>query len=142
MYRNSDTTYDLTSVIYRIGCNIYDISNIISITGTNASAGYYYFFYDWEIQKAACATNVMPVEAIIHPEYSTTQNIDLCNGGSVTVGNNTYNSTGVYTDVFTTTNGCDSTIITDLTVGNTSVTTNNINIFGFYLFRLKLHTNG
>ena len=106
----------------------YDISNIISITGTNASAGYYYFFYDWEIQKAACATNVMPVEAIIHPEYSTTQNIDLCNGGSVTVGNNTYNSTGVYTDVFTTTNGCDSTIITDLTVGNTSVTTNNINI--------------
>ena len=38
-------------------------------------------------------------------EYSTTQNIDLCNGGSVTVGNNTYNSTGVYTDVFTTTNG-------------------------------------
>ena len=28
----------------------YNISDVVSITGTDASAGYYYFFYDWEVQ--------------------------------------------------------------------------------------------
>ena len=53
----------------------YNISNIISITGTNASAGYYYFFYDWEIEKESCVTNLIPVEAIIIEDYNSTQNI-------------------------------------------------------------------
>ena len=60
------------------------------------------------------------MEAIILEDYISTQNINLCNGGSITVGNNTYNSTGLYTDVFSSINGCDSIIITDLTVGNTT----------------------
>ena len=106
----------------------YTISNLISITGTNASAGYYYFFYDWEIEKEACNTNLLPVEAIILEDYISTQNIDLCNGGTVTVGNNTYGSTGLYTDVLTAVNGCDSIIITDLTVGTISASTTNVSI--------------
>ena len=106
----------------------YNISNIISITGTTSSPGYYYFFYDWEIEKESCNTNLIPVEAIILEDYISTQNIDLCNGGSITIGNNTYNSTGLYTDVFSSINGCDSIIITDLTVGNTSTSTNNVSI--------------
>ena len=44
---------------------------------------------------------------IILEDYISTQNIELCNGGSITVGNNTYNSTGLYTDVFSSINGCD-----------------------------------
>jgi len=39
-----------------------------------------------------------------------------CAGFSVTVGTNTYNATGIYTDVLTGSNGCDSTVTTDLTV--------------------------
>ena len=61
-------------------------------------------------------------------DYSSTQSINLCNGGTITVGNNIYNSTGVYTDIFSTSSGCDSIIITDLTIGNTSISSNNINI--------------
>ncbi len=40
----------------------------------------------------------------------------VCAGGSVTVGANTYNASGVYTDVYTAYNGCDSTFTTNLTV--------------------------
>ena len=106
----------------------YDISNIISITGTNASAGYYYFFYDWEILKESCSSNLISVDAIINDNYEIIQDIDLCNGGSVVVGNNIYNNTGNYIDSLLMQNGCDSIIYTNLTVGNSSVTNNTITI--------------
>ncbi len=44
------------------------------------------------------------------------QNISLCQGESITVGNNTYNAAGVYTDVLTSANGCDSTLTTIIDV--------------------------
>jgi gliding motility-associated-like protein len=40
----------------------------------------------------------------------------VCQGQSVTVGTNTYTMSGIYTDVLTASNGCDSTVTTDLTV--------------------------
>ncbi len=106
----------------------YNISNIVSITGTNASAGYYYFFYDWEVQQDPCSSNLFSVAAIINQEYFSTQNIDLCNGGSISVGNNTYGTSGNYTDVLTAQNGCDSTVYTNLQVGNNVISNNNVSI--------------
>ena len=47
---------------------------------------------------------------------SFSQTISLCAGQSITVGVNTYNITGVYTDVLTSVSGCDSTVTTNLTV--------------------------
>jgi len=44
----------------------------------------------------------------------------LCSGLSIIVGNNTYDSTGVYYDTLLAFNGCDSIITTNLTVLNTS----------------------
>ena len=54
----------------------------------------------------------------------------ICNGLSVSVGNNTYDSTGVYTDILTSHNGCDSIVITSLTVlsGSASIVVNNLTI--------------
>ena len=106
----------------------FNISNIVSITGTNASAGYYYFFYDWEIKKTPCFSNIVAVDAIINGVNSFTQNINLCNGGSVTVGNNTYNSNGNFIDTLNTNNGCDSIVYTNITSGNNTTVTNTINI--------------
>ena len=40
----------------------------------------------------------------------------ICAGSSITVGTNTYTATGVYVDVLTASNGCDSTVTTNLTV--------------------------
>lgn len=54
----------------------------------------------------------------------------ICNGLSVIVGSNTYDSTGVYTDILIAANGCDSVVITDLTVltSAASVIVNDITI--------------
>lgn len=52
----------------------------------------------------------------IAQSYSITNTFNECPGFSTTVGNNTYSTTGVYTDVFAGANGCDSIIITDLTI--------------------------
>ena len=47
---------------------------------------------------------------------SLINNVSICYGESVTVGSNTYNQSGTYTDVFSNVNGCDSNITTNLTV--------------------------
>jgi hypothetical protein len=44
------------------------------------------------------------------------QNINICIGDSLVVGNNSYFNSGFYTDVLQGQNGCDSTVITNLTV--------------------------
>jgi hypothetical protein len=63
---------------------------------------------------------------------SSTQTINECAGFSITVGSNTYNSSGVYTDVLTNSLGCDSTVTTNLTIAapiNVSVTNNTTSLF-------------
>ena len=40
----------------------------------------------------------------------------FCSGGSYTINGNTYTSVGTYTDVLTSVNGCDSTVITVITL--------------------------
>ena len=57
----------------------------------------------------------------------TTITDTLCNGLSIVVGNNTYDSTGVYSDTLLAFNGCDSIITTNLTVLSSSISniTNN-----------------
>jgi PKD repeat protein len=40
----------------------YNLSGLVSITGSNAGApGYYYYFYDWELQEAPCTSPRTPV---------------------------------------------------------------------------------
>lgn len=60
---------------------------------------------------------------------ASSQTVTLCFGGSFTVGSNTYTATGIYTDVLTALNGCDSTVTTDLTV-NTAIDITTTNSFG------------
>lgn len=50
------------------------------------------------------------------PQVSFSQVLTICPGESVTVGSSTYNVTGVYTDVLTGVNTCDSVVTTNLTV--------------------------
>ena len=52
----------------------------------------------------------------INNSTSSTNNQTVCYGASYTIGSSTYTSTGSYTDVFTASNGCDSTVTTNLTV--------------------------
>lgn len=54
----------------------------------------------------------------ILPAATSSTSITVCAGGSVTIAGNTHNTTGVFTDVipFGAVNGCDSTVVTNLTV--------------------------
>ncbi|HIE74509.1 MAG TPA: T9SS type A sorting domain-containing protein, partial [Flavobacteriales bacterium] len=86
----------------------------VSITGSNASDQYYYFFYDVEITP-----NI------------TINTLRICDGESVTINGNVYDSTGVYTDNYTAFNGCDSIVETQLTVDTAvtaQITQNGVNI--------------
>ena len=47
---------------------------------------------------------------------SSTNNSTICYGDFYMVGNNMYTSSGTYIDILTATNGCDSTVTTNLNV--------------------------
>ena len=57
----------------------YNISNIVSITGTNASLGYYYFFYDWEIEVQSCLSNVSQSNISVNPISVSSDSISIFN---------------------------------------------------------------
>ncbi|MBK9590445.1 MAG: T9SS type A sorting domain-containing protein [Crocinitomicaceae bacterium] len=52
----------------------------------------------------------------VENEITASQNVSICYGESFTIGVNTYTVSGVYTDIVTATNFCDSVITTNLTV--------------------------
>ena len=69
----------------------------VSITGTNASPGYYYFFYDIEMRQLSIPTN-----------YS------ICSGDSLIIGNSVYHTSGSYVDTLQSIIGCDSMVYSNL----------------------------
>lgn len=119
----------------------------VSITGTNAGqGGYYYFFYDWELQDLPCISARVPVSATMTPgpsaaysegivanivsftDNSTGNPVsyawDFGDGGTSTLQNpvHTFANTGPYIVCLTVTNaaGCTNTYchtIDILTVG-------------------------
>jgi Zn-dependent metalloprotease len=61
--------------LYRnnVGVNFpYDLAGVVTITNSSAGTGFYYHFYDWEIQEAACASNRIPVTGTISPQADAT----------------------------------------------------------------------
>jgi len=84
----------------------YDFASVAAITSSSAGSNYYYFYYDLEI---------MP--------YATYNDIAICDGSSYTVGSNTYTTSGIYHDVLTASNNCDSTVITTLVVNVATTST-------------------
>ena len=72
-------------------------------------------FTDVLVGSNGCDSTVTTDLTIKQPTTGS-QTFVECVGFSVTVGTNTYNTTGVYTDVLVSSNGCDSTVTTDLTI--------------------------
>lgn len=68
---------------------------------------------------------------VIRPNFNcntaAVQNVNVCYGGSVTVGANTYTTSGTYTDTLANSLGCDSVITTNLTVGAMIDTSTSVN---------------
>ncbi|OFY77696.1 MAG: hypothetical protein A2281_18095 [Bacteroidetes bacterium RIFOXYA12_FULL_38_20] len=81
-------------------------SNTYSTTGT----------YTDVLTAASGCDSTVTTNLTINPAIANSQTLTLCSGESITVGSNTYSTTGTYTDVLTAVNGCDSTVTTNLTV--------------------------
>lgn len=64
----------------------YEIPGLVSITNSSASvSGYYYFFYDWEIEEVPCQSDRVPVDAGILTTPVTTGD-SRCGAGIVNLG--------------------------------------------------------
>jgi PKD repeat protein len=68
----------------------YDIPGTLSITTSTAGNDFYYFFYDWEVQKIGCSTDRTEVVATINPNptVTITGENNLCEGQPVTIASN------------------------------------------------------
>jgi hypothetical protein len=62
--------------------------------------------------------SVINTTLTVLPEIINSLVIEICDGESVIIGNSTYTLSGTYTDTLTNSYGCDSIMITDLTVSN------------------------
>ena len=95
--------------------------DFVTVNGNNYNAVGIYI--DTLISTFGCdsivTTNIMNV----NPAQYITNTVNICEGEVVTVGDNTYATTGLYTDNFTNIFGCDSVILTDLTVHPTFTST-------------------
>lgn len=117
----------------------YNIGGCVSITGSSAGAGFYYWFYKWEVGQQECSSPRVPVTASISPatpvSISATSTyvckddgelpLTTSPSGGILVGNglngsNFMPSTGAgnYTITYTYTdnNGCDNTTEVALSV--------------------------
>ncbi len=72
-------------------------------------------YEDMLVSDAGCDSLVI-TELLVVSEIITEFEFTLCDGESITVGNSIYSETGVYEDVFVSSGGCDSTVISDITV--------------------------
>lgn len=63
---------------------------------------------------SSSATSIFNAFTFAFTSGVTTQNFVFCNGGEVTVGNNTYQNTGIYTDILLDQNMQDSIVVTNI----------------------------
>ncbi|MBC7884346.1 MAG: hypothetical protein H7X99_02655, partial [Saprospiraceae bacterium] len=70
-------------------------------------------YVDSLVSIAGC-DSVIVSEINTFPKYNFISNYTICSGDTVKVGNSIYTLTGTYVDVFTSVNGCDSTIISSV----------------------------
>jgi len=68
------------------------------------------------LQSIQSCDSVINTDLLVHPVYNQQQKHVLCDGAMHRVGTHVYTKTGNYTDTLSTVNGCDSVILTDLTV--------------------------
>ena len=94
---------------------------------TNSSAGTY-MVYNNLAASGGCAAAVDSFQITINPSFLIIQTAQICQGDSILLGGVFQTNSGVYTDSFTTINGCDSVITTTLTVNPTIVTPVNVAI--------------
>ncbi len=113
-YYSNPYSYSITSPSGAVVANG-TLSPGVSTSYTGSEAG----IYTVQINDGACPqTFTFDATNCNNPCTPTTTTVDLaiCEGESVLLGGSFQNSSGIYTDVFITAQGCDSTVITNLSI--------------------------
>lgn len=137
------------------GYNLYDnavlrynangsLDNLFSLDGktTVDMAGGYDYVYDMAVQADGKIVSVGSSDVNgqtnltvfrlqgVCPAIATNQNVSICAGEALVVGGNSHSTAGVYTDVITLPTGCDSTVVTNLSVLENNAVTQEVSISG------------
>lgn len=72
-------------------------------------------YYDTLFNENGC-DSILMTTLIVKPDITVFASDSICEGDSLFIGGDYQTSAGVYTDVFIAANGCDSTLITSLTI--------------------------
>jgi hypothetical protein len=104
-----------TNTISETACNNFTWNNV---TYTESGT------YTKTLTTSLGCDSISVLNLTVLQSIDTTQNVTLCYGETLTVGNNTYNQSGVYQDVLIGSNGCDSTLTTTLLIDTLQAETN------------------
>ncbi|MBI5217534.1 MAG: T9SS type A sorting domain-containing protein, partial [Bacteroidia bacterium] len=77
-------------------------------------------YYDFLTAQGGCDSTVV-TNLIVNPVYVISSAVEICDGDSVYLGGSWQTTSGDYTDVLTSQTGCDSTIVTSLTINTVPV---------------------
>lgn len=84
-------------------------------------------FSDSLINFAGC-DSVLLLNLTVNPSFLNNLNQSICNGDSILLEGSFQTTTGIYTDSLQTTSGCDSIVITNLTINPTYQISQNLEI--------------
>lgn len=101
------------------GCNTFDaIEETACATYTSPSGNYTWTnsgLYVDTIPNAAMCDSVIAIDLTVLPIYNETDAATICTGATYIFGTQTLTTGGTYTEVFTSVDGCDSTVVLTLT---------------------------
>lgn len=92
--------------------------NTYSATGT----------YTDTLSSMSGCDSVHTTNLTVAPAITGSQSFTICSGTSITVGTSTYSASGVYNDILTAADGCDSILTTTLTVTPPTSVTQDVSI--------------
>lgn len=101
-------------------------------------------FYTETLTASNGCDSVLNLDLQVLPIVRREMSVSLCDGESITIGQNTYSETGFYENTFTGFNGCDSTVALNLSVYPTYEITSSTNICEgeSYVFGSTMLTEG
>jgi hypothetical protein len=105
------------SVIICSGDSVVVGSSVYTTAGT---------YLDTLTSSLGCDSVVTTTVTLTTP-VTTSQSVSVCFGGSYTIGLNTYTASGTYSDTLSNIGGCDSVVVTTLTVAPQITTSQTIN---------------
>jgi hypothetical protein len=114
------------SVVICSGDSVVVGSSVYTTAGT---------YMDTVTSSLGCDSMITTTVTVTVP-VTTSQSVSVCFGDSYTIGSNTYSASGTYTDTLSNIGGCDSVVVTTLTVApqlTSSQTINACNVDTIYV---------